>query len=446
MMEGKIKALKNVDISFETIKQETIQNLEIAWAEKQMTTKRKSPYLRAVRRVSYTLCVCMAATFLALALHNGSFDWMIGGPGIDPAGSDSGGVIDSETEDLPPAHEIDPGKSEYFAITHYDKYLAFATFIKADVILNSDLLNDKDHKAFFDYIDKTGNDWFNIHMGTRGGIDTIRICDLKGPEYDSFEFISNLDYSYADILSDFEKLSGVEISVDKLTESSGVHMSENGIALMFKYIDGKYIPYYEAVLNDKAYVVDREVLEGTNVELPVSEDLPSYSFSGFHTTGRMNEEIVKFFDKFFAFGTVPFWNNERFYFLSAEDFEHMMDNREHGNNNDYYLGVKDGKDVVVVAYPDGRIAFIFESNLNYRYADVIAEFEKQSGVTLTDDFLNTSVYNSTLLLETGGILMNLRYQTEYEDMHSYRDGSYPYFRAMINGKIYVVNPEELTTS
>ncbi len=451
MIENRIKTLETPALDFEALRGSVRENLVLlvaqqSAAEKQVATKQKLPYMRAIRAVCYTLCVCMAATFLALALHNGSFDWMIGGPGIDPAGSDSGvaeseTIVEIETEDTHPPALISPSKWSDLA-KEYDQFLAFASYINPNVIINSDLLNDADKEEFTAYAREAKSRYYMIYMGTKDGVDRIRVIDWTGGgRFDfesSFEFESNLNYRYEDVISEFEKLSGIEITDAFLTEGNGDGtVLTDGIYLKFKERDGRYIPYYESAINDKAYIVDLQE-EALNCETVENVIVASpFEMTDYFALGRgffpeLDEATVNSFDRFLSFTLFVLSDLESsdISFLSEQDREIIFTEYTGPANQigyvEAYLGIMDGKDIVLIRNPYNGEISCFESNLEYSYEDVFTAFEELAGVSLTDDFLTAHRYDSNLYREIGGISLG------FMEMRAY-------FKAEINGKIYVVD-------
>lgn len=154
-------------------------------------------------------------------------------------------------------------------------------------------------------------------------------------------------------------------------------------------------------------------------------------------TGDVNPyksvEETKFFDKFFAFGS----DSARRLFktdlilnsnlISDEDKEKLKPYKNQYCN--IYMGTKDGTDLVSIGFlqkPWGSL--VFKSNLNYKFEDIIKNFEKQSNFTLTDDFLAESKFDQLLGKEVAGILVSFK---SVDDYYS------PYYYAYINGKLYI---------
>ncbi len=157
---------------------------------------------------------------------------------------------------------------------------------------------------------------------------------------------------------------------------------------------------------------------------------------GYGYTSEMNEEISRSFDKFLAFGTLSAGDISNLGLISSDDQLELRNSRNGCNHFDYYLGTMDGRDVVIVVNPEDGSMRMFDSALEYKFKDVISEFEKQSGVILTDEFLTTSKYDNNLHRETGGILLCLK----FENGESF-SGEKPYFKAKINNRMYIVDKQ-----
>ena len=101
-----------------------------------------------------------------------------------------------------------------------------------------------------------------------------------------------------------------------------------------------------------------------------------------------------------------------------------------------YLGVKDGKDMVCVRSANSNyslVEFMFESNLEYTYDSVIKEFERLSGTTLTQEFLQDCERHQ-VLNQPGGITVFLVPNAEKTKYNLV-------FWSLINNQIYITSPE-----
>ncbi len=230
MIENRIRSSNAINLDFEDIRSAVRDNMERA-AERATVTKKNLPYMRAIRAVCYTLCICTAS--VAITLTTGQFN-----------------IIFSDDR------WTSPGKSEYVAES-FDHFFAFATFQDPDVILNSNILTSKDKEIFRSYSEKYKSKYFIIYMGTKFETDYIFIYDWIGDG--KFEFESNLFYSYANVLQDFENQSGEMLTDEFLTKASPLSSADRGISLVFMEKDNNYIPYFEAIINNKAYIVCKEV-------------------------------------------------------------------------------------------------------------------------------------------------------------------------------------------
>ncbi len=443
MMEKRIKAIDTLDLDFEDIRTEIRDNLEISFRETIAKRQKKLPYMRAVRAVCYTLCVCMAAGALTFIIKGTNFWNMVTPPTQIPGtlGEDTG---ETETPpiiippdifqpDITPPDNFnndapmltDPGKYDKLA-RQFDKFFAFGTLIHPKLILKSELLNENDRNIFSEHVEKSENEYYIVYMGINQDVDSVVIFDWASSE--KFEFVSNLDYRYEEIISKFEQESGVKLTDDYLCDNR----SKKGIELSFKRSGERYIPFYEAVIDNKAYVIDLEKsLFIDNSDTAGIVNIPNYLVA-YGVTRKMNEANASYFDTFLAFTTVQMGDVYRLGLLSDADWS-IFEPYNYGEY-DVYLGTKDGVDYVILTSSLPKKTFIFKSNLNYKFEDVITEFERLSGCELTNKFLTTSVYDKYLRRETGGISLCLK--RENGDAFS---GEMPYFRAEIDGKIYVIN-------
>ncbi len=427
MIENRIRSSNAINLDFEDIRSAVRDNMERA-AERAAVTKKKLPYMRAIRAVCIALCVCMATGILTLVIKETSFWNAVIPPNPMPNETDIGAI--------PPMDRLtDPGKSPYHA-EKYDSFFAFATFVNPNVLINSDLLKDEDRAEFYEYAKESKSYSYIIYMGITDQTDIITVIDWVGDK--RFDFTSNLNYRYEDIISEFEKTSSTIITDEFLTGTSYLDSLTDGIYLKFEEDNGWYAPYYEANLNGEIYVINSQDkgFSGEPVHVDTRISGKPFEFAmGYGCTTPMDKSILESFDKFFAFGTLspgPLYKSCDL--LSEQDREKLKEAGQGFAYYDYYLGIKDGVDVVVVRIPYNNMLLTFNSNLDYRYEDIIKEFENISGTTLTGEFLETSNYDSNMQKEMGGISLCLYKQEGGETDDTYAS----YFKANINGKIYVV--------
>ena len=120
-------------------------------------------------------------------------------------------------------------------------------------IYQSDILNEEDKRQLVnDGVKKT--DKVSIGFFIKDNKDMIYIFDEtrhdKGKDKYYYFLESNLPYSFKEILQDFEKLIGRELSSDELN-------NHNHIFIGFNYSakESKYIPYYK--YNYLVYIVNK---------------------------------------------------------------------------------------------------------------------------------------------------------------------------------------------
>ncbi len=473
MIEKRIKSLRSMELNFKAIKQEVRNNIEQGLVHSQIKAKKKMPYMRTIRAVSYALCICTAAAVLTFIVKETNF-WNKVAPPSPVPGTAIGetekgetctqqGILPpiiSETESLethqgtslpdnietelpsimqsevtPPynlSNDIpllsDPGKYEKLA-EKFDRFFAFGTIIHPKLIMGSDMLNENDFNTFSQHVSKSGNEYYIVYLGTTKDVDIVLIIDWISSE--TFEFVSNLNYQYDEIISRFEQESGVCLTDEYLCGNQS--NSEMGINLLFKKSGEGYIPFYEAVIDNKAYVIDNEASaasDNTNTSdlVVIPNYLVSYGF-----TRKLDDKNADLFDTFLAFTTIQMGDVYNLGLISEEDWNIFKP--YNSGEYDVYLGTKEGVDYVLLTSSPQK-TFIFKSNLDYSYKEVIAEFERLSGCELTDEFLTTSAYDNYLRRETGGISLCFRFETG--ENHSCE---IPYFRAIINGKVYVVDTQ-----
>lgn len=149
------------------------------------------------------------------------------------------------------------------------------------------------------------------------------------------------------------------------------------------------------------------------------------------------------FDEFFAFGAGSPANlftldiiinsnlideNSKGELLSYKNEYYKERNYEYFN---IYLGKKDDKDIVYL-FPLGEpnISFIFESKLDYKFKDIINEFEILCGDNLNKDFLYGKEFDNALRKETMGIILSFK---RVDDKYI------PYYTMELKDKVYVVD-------
>ncbi len=407
MMEKRIKAIKTFDLSFEDIRGEIRKNLETTFAEAKAKRQKKLPYMRAIRAVCYTLCICTAAAIITVFVSDRFFGNTEEPPSVD-------------TPYIP-----EPGKSSAYA-EKFDRFFAYAFYCDYNIILKSDIIDDNDKSALKDFCQTENVTHIDIYMGRLNGSDQVMIYGGYG-HGDAFWFKSNLDYRFEDVIDDFQENSGVILSDEFLVKTQGKEAVNNGISIKFKGSDGKYIPYYEAVIENKVYAIDKEVNTNT---------APQYAY-------KKDESIISEFDVFFAY-SAPMGMHiiSEFDLLSEEDRNTVAQHQPSGNGGYYlYLGIIDGVDTVIMtASTEPYTRLTFRSDLPYSFEEIIKGFKEVSGVELEDDFLRSCNYDELLKTEMGGITVGYRTYLNIEDGFRTR---HLYYKAIIDGKVYVVDRGEI---
>lgn len=81
-----------------------------------------------------------------------------------------------------------------------------------------------------------------------------------------------------------------------------------------------------------------------------------------------------------------------------------------------YMGIKNGKDVIIVSEDGGHTkSFIFESNLDYSFIDVLNEFENKINHKLNKEFLNNENTGIYVSFKKEGNIYLPYYVLEYEN-------------------------------
>ncbi len=474
MMEKRIKAINTLDLDFESIRGEVRENLETTFAEAQAAKQKKMPYMRAIRAVCYTLCVCMAAGILTFTINETNFWSLVTPPSPTPLPSDEtetfkgeetnspeseskNNSTEDETTEFPPSHDIDPGRYPD-VVDSFDTFFAFcsnnARMVHSNIILNSDILTNEDKEIFKKYDEEQVQHYYNFYMGISDGHDIIKIYHMTEP-FDAFCFNSGLDYRFEDVISEFESMSETELTKEYLsghqsTTDSGryTNVYDEGIFTFFKQDGAKYVTYYQCKINNKVYVVNTSETNSESSGKPIGNN-PT-EVEDYKKSYEKNEQIVETFDKFFAFGSespttgISFYTIYNSMLLSSEDkrlFEQDLENRvlQLGGLFNVYLGVINGVDTVILTYVnDPSIILTYKSALDYSFEDVISEFEMMSGEKLDKDFLSSSNYDYNQLFEKNGIILCFKEEIYTEEtVEEYV--CVPYYKAEIQGQIYIVN-------
>ncbi len=246
MMEKKIKAINTIDLDFESIRGEVRENLEQTFAEARARRQRKLPYMRAIRAVCIALCICTAAAVLIIEVTNSNLSFNNNSPGSI----------------APVKHSTSYFNTSFFAYGPASSRELFSI----DIILNSNIISESDKAVLQrDYTGKKDS-YYNVYMGLRNGEDVIKICLLSTPKDNIYKpapvFKSTLNYRFEDIIKEFERQSGTELTDEFLRghefkyDSNQAIVETMGILMNFKDVDGVYVPYYHATINGKEYIVE----------------------------------------------------------------------------------------------------------------------------------------------------------------------------------------------
>ena len=78
-------------------------------------------------------------------------------------------------------------------------------------------------------------------------------------DHGTFNFESNLDYTFESIILELENMTGIQFT-DEFLDSSKYENNKQvmGIVLDFNLNDeGIYVPYYKVIVEDKVYVLNK---------------------------------------------------------------------------------------------------------------------------------------------------------------------------------------------
>lgn len=205
-----------------------------------MKTNKKVDMLKYLKLTMYTFLICLISVFTTILVKDITSSSSIG--------------------------DINPGKANVeYLDEHFDNFFAFGSgslpgLFTFDIIIESNLINDIDkEKLMIDKRNKNFNNYCNIYLGTREGIDVVHITQLGKP-YKTYTFQSNLDYSFNDVLEMFEEVSQKKIDKEFLYDSvfdEVLKKEISGIIVLFKKEGDLYVPYYTMLLDEKMYVVNK---------------------------------------------------------------------------------------------------------------------------------------------------------------------------------------------
>ena len=194
---------------------------------------------RYLKLATYTLFVCIVSIFTTIIIQDYH---KLGGIG-----------------------NVAPSKAkEEYLNNQFDSFFAFGSaspsdLFTFDMVISSNIINENDkEKLMIDKRNKNFNNYCNIYLGNRDGIDVVHIIQLGKP-YKTYTFQSNLDYSFKDIIEKFEKASNINIDNEYLISSNYDYILKRetaGITISFKKEGDLYKPYYIMILNGKVYMFD----------------------------------------------------------------------------------------------------------------------------------------------------------------------------------------------
>ena len=172
--------------------------------------------------------------------------------------------------------ERDCAKSTDIIENNFDTFFAFSgssntenSKIEAQEIWLSRLLREEDElilKKTIGYDRNKFSNWkiaqqhFQIYLGTKDGFDYVYIDRYNNALKEPLVFKSNLSYSFASIIEEFERLSGKEITQEFLKDCNvnPTTGEPGGIFLDLTFNKHGYalaVEYYWAIIDGQFYVV-----------------------------------------------------------------------------------------------------------------------------------------------------------------------------------------------
>ena len=164
---------------------------------------------------------------------------------------------------------INQFKSSYLVKAGYlDTCMAFSSryssgtnYLCLDKILKTSLLSENDKQTLIDSLEYSITSYyFTYYLGIKDGKDIIIMKDMRNSPYQTYQFDSNFSYDFTSIIEEFEKLSGVYLTLEWLNGDTYDQFGnlKTGISIYFQEDEtGQIREYYTAFINDHLYVVTK---------------------------------------------------------------------------------------------------------------------------------------------------------------------------------------------
>lgn len=244
MINNQIKDLKSFDLSYDKIRDEVNKNIKLQSGE---VIVRRYNLVFFIKSFTYTIVICLITVLSTLFINN---------------------VIINNTNSansLPGS--IYPGKyDEKDLKKQFDEFVAFGsrllnTHYTINLLLRTNLITDNAKEELKDFLtnNNISDSYCNVYLGIKDNTDIVSICTLTEP-YETFVFTSNLDYSFKDIIIDFEMFCGHKLSQEYLLGrclDELILEETRGILVGFTNVDGLYVAYYQATIDGKTYTVNK---------------------------------------------------------------------------------------------------------------------------------------------------------------------------------------------
>lgn len=124
------------------------------------------------------------------------------------------------------------------------------------------LLNDNSKEELKNFLiqNNISDTYCNLYFGIKDNVDIIEVHTLMKPDYPMFTFESNLDYSFKDIIDDFEASSKETLTQEFLLDAKYDNLlneQTEGILIKFNNVNGMYVVYYQSTINGKTYTLNK---------------------------------------------------------------------------------------------------------------------------------------------------------------------------------------------
>lgn len=145
----------------------------------------------------------------------------------------------------------------------FDDFFAYGsgkmnTYFTINLLLKSNLIKEEAKEELVTFLNEQdlSNANCKVYLGVKDNVDIVEILTIK--PYKVFTFESNLDYSFKEVIEEFEESSGEKLTKEFVLDSlydSLLYEETKGIILRFSNNEGLYVAYYQSTINGKIYTI-----------------------------------------------------------------------------------------------------------------------------------------------------------------------------------------------